>query len=680
MKKSTKISIVFISLFFSSCIYWQDFNAYFNLYYNASTIFEKAEKSYISQKKDVFEFVEPNPSGNLNNDLVKVVEKCSKILQNYTETNLIPKAIMLTGKALYYQTSFVRAKRKFNEMLAEKISYDDSLWAIFWLAKTDMRLGNHTEGLQKYDLLLQNRELPDEIKEQVYLEQIKYYKYKNDKPNLVISLNYFVKISNDESILPNAYMLLGDIYYSSNDFLRAMDAYKKIDNFPVVNNELLFNSKKMYIKCLQKLNKNQEAGVQLLKLRKNLNYSQFFSDIDLELANIILNLNDTSSAFALYLAIDTLYKNSIAAAISNYQIAKLYENRFKKLDSAFAYYSKASKMVLPKELLDTTNIKLGVYSKYNQYKNNIYEILYVILKKDTIITLMQKCDSTSQYYDKSDTISQKVLEEYIKKFEKDAIYAKYKNFSKDSLNNLLGENYFELSLIFENDLGLLDSALVLRKLIAQNHKNSRVYPLNLYMLSLNEEKVGNKNVSDSLLNIIYNNYPYTELANFVAKKIGKQPYIIEKDSAAIKFEQIKETDDYRNNIMKYKNIIKNYPNSIYAVKSLLVIGDIFEYKLKKYDSAYAYYKSAIIKGENIVPKRIKNKVDMYEKFIAKTTSDTVALALGNVTIGTKDVIQNEIKNEEKNVMIKEDKVDIQYEMNMFDIRTVLERRKKRTIW
>ena len=153
-----------------------------------------------------------------------------------------------------------------------------------------------------------------------------------------------------------------------------------------------------------------------------------------------------------------------------------------------------------------------------------------------------------------------------------------------------------------------------------------------------------------------------------------------KDSAAIKFEQIKETDDYRNNIMKYKNIIKNYPNSIYAVKSLLVIGDIFEYKLKKYDSAYAYYKSAIIKGENIVPKRIKNKVDMYEKFIAKTTSDTVALALGNVTIGTKDVIQNEIKNEEKNVMIKEDKVDIQYEMNMFDIRTVLERRKKRTIW
>lgn len=681
LPKKYLLVIVVLAFTFSSCVYWQDFNAYFNLYYNASTIYEKAEKTYFSQQKDLFEFIEPNPTGQLNNDLIKVVEKCSKILQNYPESNLIPDAIMLTGKALYYQTSYVRAKRKFNEMLAEKISIEDSLWAIFWLSKTDMRLGNHNEGMQRYDLLLQNSKLPDKIKEQIYYEYVKFYKYKGDRTNLLISLNSYVQISTDERLLPNAYMLLGDIYFTSSDYIRAIDAYQKIENYTIVTNEMIFKSKIMVVRCYENLNKYKEAYVLLLKMRNNYNFNQYYSEIDYEIANIKLALNETGSALALYIAIDTLYKSSPSAANANYQIAKLYENKYKKLDSSYFYYQKASKMVLAKDFLDTTNIKLNIYTKYFQYKKNIAEINYVLPKKDTFNILAAKCDTTLTNFDKSDTVSHKIFEKYKQSLNKDDIYRKYQNVNKDSLENLLGENYFEISLIFENDLGMIDSAKYYRKIVLYRHQRSRIYPLNMYMLSLSEEKTGNKVLADSLLNIIYNKYPYTELANFVAKKIGKPVYLIEKDSAAIYYEKINFLDsDNKSLIKSYKMLVNKYPQSDYAVKSLLAIGDIFENRILKYDSAYAYYKTAILKNEKLVPNKIKNKVDMYEKFLAKVTSDTVALALGNVQLTKTN--ENEVQQKDTKVEeIKDDKkFEIQFEMNMFDIRTVIERRKKRTIW
>jgi uncharacterized protein YcnI len=256
---------------------------------------------------------------------------------------------------------------------------------------------------------------------------------------------------------------------------------------------------------------------------------------------------------------------------------------------------------------------------------------------------------------------------------------KYKNANEDSLYNLIGENYFELSQIFENDLKILDSAVYYRKIVKDRFKSSRVYPINLYMLGLNAEKQNKKDEADSLYLFIYRNYPKTQIANAAAKKLGINEYIIDKDSAAYYYENVLNVDSYKK-IEAYKKIVKNYPKSVYAVKSLLSVGWIYENELNKKDSAYVYYKSAIMKNENLVPQRVKNKVDMYDKFLSKSTTDTVALALGNVKVPKTQITQVE-SNEKTETKNETDEITkMQFEMNKFDIRTTLERRKKRTIW
>jgi Na+/citrate or Na+/malate symporter len=87
-----------------------------------------------------------------------------------------------------------------------------------------------------------------------------------------------------------------------------------------------------------------------------------------------------------------------------------------------------------------------------------------------------------------------------------------------------------------------------------------------------------------------------------------------------------------------------------------------------------------MKNENLVPQRVKNKVDMYDKFLSKSTTDTVALALGNVKVPKTQITQVE-SNEKTETKNETDEITkMQFEMNKFDIRTTLERRKKRTIW
>ena len=47
-------AILFFAAIFSGCGIWGDFTTYFNLYYNTSDEFNKAEETIYEQKRDLF--------------------------------------------------------------------------------------------------------------------------------------------------------------------------------------------------------------------------------------------------------------------------------------------------------------------------------------------------------------------------------------------------------------------------------------------------------------------------------------------------------------------------------------------------------------------------------------------------------------------------------------------------
>ncbi|NNG27602.1 MAG: hypothetical protein HKM87_08755, partial [Ignavibacteriaceae bacterium] len=77
----------------TSCGVWNSFTTYFNLYYNATDSFEKAEEQIFAQQRSLFSTTSLTIPGTANTELDKVIEKCSIILQFHSESGYVEDAL-----------------------------------------------------------------------------------------------------------------------------------------------------------------------------------------------------------------------------------------------------------------------------------------------------------------------------------------------------------------------------------------------------------------------------------------------------------------------------------------------------------------------------------------------------------------------------------------------------------
>ena len=105
----------------SSCSVWGSLTAYFNTYYNAERLFTEAEVEIWTQSavrfsgRDYLSPVIAPPAAKTK--LNSVIEKCSKLLADNSESGLIDNCLMYIGKSFFYQGEYQRAERKFLELI-----------------------------------------------------------------------------------------------------------------------------------------------------------------------------------------------------------------------------------------------------------------------------------------------------------------------------------------------------------------------------------------------------------------------------------------------------------------------------------------------------------------------------------------------------------------------------------
>jgi tetratricopeptide (TPR) repeat protein len=79
----------------TGCSVWNSFTTYFNLYYNTTESFEKAEEQIYAQQRSMFSTQSLTVPGTANTELDKVIEKCSNILQFHSETGYVEDALLM---------------------------------------------------------------------------------------------------------------------------------------------------------------------------------------------------------------------------------------------------------------------------------------------------------------------------------------------------------------------------------------------------------------------------------------------------------------------------------------------------------------------------------------------------------------------------------------------------------
>ena len=622
-KKIKKNILLLLPLFFlAGCGVWTNFTAYFNLYYNTSRLFNQAENEVQAQRTDLFSTTVPPLTTATDQELQKVIQKCSNILQFKSDSKYVDDALMMLGKAFYYQQNYLKSEHEFQELLATQPDSDLRLEAQLWLGKCQMRLMDYATGLQTLSDVkkLAGDNSDNDILQSVLIEEIKFKIASNDYPGAIQSSQDFLKVSGDNDLNAKVAYELGQLFELVGDEESAAKAYGSVSDYSP-SYDLAFKSKISYGVALRKAGHLNEAFTVFDDMSSQDKYKDVFDQVNFEKGVTLAALGKYSDALNVLTIVDTTYKNTQYAGASRYEIGKLYEYNFNNFDSAYVYYLKAKSTLLPAEYITPLLKTAEKFRKYNELKDDLKlsrtQLNYILIPDEFIkdsIAYTRQLDSIQQFSKQLQNTSQtgqfnQDLNNNRRTFNPNAIQssqlirslqvAKLRpperpTISADSIRNKIVYYEYELGNLFYSDFNLLDSAYYYYADILKNYPDSHYKPKTLFVLGNYYLAVNDTNKADSLFNYIYNNYKNDRLVNVAASVLNKPLINFDTDRSIhlyAKAEIELNKKNYYSSISQLRNIYSNYPESISAPKALYTEGWIFENVFNKPDSAVIFYDS-----------------------------------------------------------------------------------------
>ncbi|MGK9475247.1 tetratricopeptide repeat protein [Melioribacter sp. OK-6-Me] len=702
-----KRTFIFISIgfVFYSCSLWKNFTTYFNTYYNAKTIFERAEEDILKEQTDPFIFRMEKVRPQLDKELTRVIEKCSKILQFDTESSYFDDALFLTGKAFYYQQEYARAQRKFIELSAIPES-EYALENKLWLAKTHLQLRNFEEGLNLIEEVKKTALVDEdyELFEKASITKIAFLLFREEYENAVDECNSFLTNAEDDETVALIYYQLGKIHLILDNKEKALESFAKVLEYSP-SFDVEFESRIEYARLLRDLGKVEESEEMINDLLGEGKFKEQEDRIILELGNIYYEKEEIDKALEIYKNIDTTYKKKNSAVSADIMIGKIYELYKGDFDSAYKYYNKVvTSPLIDRELkaeVVSHNKVMDKYFKLNDQINDLnlqyiymvnpdrfirdsvdYDIAYKQYleqnrqkmerntartnnplrrskegesQEDTVAVKDTTVSDTTDMSEKNQSLIDLIAKGKVKKPARPSI-------SVDSIKSLIAENLFEKGNLFYSELNNVDSALFYFNKVLEEYPESQFKVNTLYALGTYYEAEGNKEKADSLFKIIYDNYPRHKLYTAAGKQLG----LIEDAT------EIKEVDDpveklyveaeekyyqknYNEAIAAFKNIYLQHPRSPYAPKSIYYIGFIYEEQAKN-DSAAFYYKILTSKDYLSTPygKAVAAKYNTYKDEMERLEKEKAE----KINASKDTVKTREVHDAEKTV----DSVNVKKEM------------------
>jgi TolA-binding protein len=451
MKTNLKIIIIYFQLIIiiAGCSVWENFTTYFNRWYNIKQLYQEIEKDIESQKKNIFSNEPLNLSGTSRTNLTKIVDKCSDLLQFNYNSSMVDDALLVLGKAFYYQGNYQKSKRKFEELLSTNPSEKYILESKLFIAKCDLQLKNFIDGLKLIRDVIAQAIAEDygDILADALIEEIKYFKSIEDYSAAIDLLNKFLKYIDDDELLSLAYLELGNLYSIKNDYSNAVNSFfnaiELTSDFDVEIKATL-----NYATSLR-LNNEAKKSLEFLEdIKRKDKFSESLPQIELEIGKSYATLGKYEDAFDVFYTIDTTYKNSPFAPLALYEIGKIYEQVFNNYDSAASYYNRSFISNPPREHQKEISEKNNLFTSYIRLRktiDNLDKQLFYALNPEIF-----KQDSIAYVQD-----SLKILKEYLEGKELSEIWKNVYDSDKQKVTI----NYFSFrdSAFVKDSIKLADS-------------------------------------------------------------------------------------------------------------------------------------------------------------------------------------------------------------------------------
>ncbi|MEX6627269.1 tetratricopeptide repeat protein [Tenacibaculum salmonis] len=274
--------------------------------------------------------------------------------------NLANEVSLYRGIQLFNESTLKIAKPYFQKAtLTENQIVSNK--GIFWLAETDYLLGNYQDALTNF-LRITNTDF-EESKKLKYNIAYTYFKLKDYKNSAIYFQQFLDNNLNDNNLNDDASNRLGDSYYASKGFLKAISSYEKVINEGGVGADYAQYQKAMSYGFMGKNNLKIEAFKTLIEEYKD---SQLQDDALFQLAATYTTVNNSAKAQETY---DTLLsKHSTSNYAPNVLLRKglLYNNDNQKKKALEKYKEVVAKHPNSKEAKQAvTNVK-NVYIDLGQ--------------------------------------------------------------------------------------------------------------------------------------------------------------------------------------------------------------------------------------------------------------------------------------------------------------------------
>lgn len=224
--------------------------------------------------------------------------------ESLANKDLANEISLYRGIQLFNEDALRKAKPYFEKATFTKNEIVSSK-GIFWLAETDYLLGNYQDALTNF-LRITNTNF-EEYKKLSYNTAYTYFKLK-DYRNSAVYFQKFLDIQLDDINLNNdAYNRLGDSFYASKGFLKAIDSYQKVITKNGAGADYAQYQTAM---SYGYMNKNNQKIQALQTLVKNYKDSQLQDDALFQLATTYTTMNNVEKAQQTYERLLSEHKNS----------------------------------------------------------------------------------------------------------------------------------------------------------------------------------------------------------------------------------------------------------------------------------------------------------------------------------------------------------------------------------
>ncbi len=321
---------------------YHNFTAFFNAYYNAGVEYEKgikAMKSSVSYDRNarlqIFISLENAQQGKQFFD--KVIEKAGAVVQAHPNSDLADNALLLMGRAYYYQREFQPAERKFKEVISNYPTSDILDEATFWYGRTLSQQQQTSEAREILGGVIASPRTAPNVRADAHfsLAELAIRDEAFDEAEKQIRLGLPLATDNDRKA--TAAFVLARIYDQLGKYDQAAQFYQLVLSLDT-DYELRYAAQLSYALDLREQNNLDEAIEAFMRMLSDDKNLDKFAEIRYELSQCYEKQDRLGKAIDLYLEIIRKNPRTEGAAKSYYRLGLIKQDISRDYETARALF------------------------------------------------------------------------------------------------------------------------------------------------------------------------------------------------------------------------------------------------------------------------------------------------------------------------------------------------------